>query len=160
MTVLTCCFPLQQEGALIPGLVLQQSIRPSHRMAHEDPRPAQGDTTLARANAALSIIPVNRAFTILLYSSGATPERAVLDAAAADAQHVVVTDREGKEVSINLSKDTKYEQAGAPAQASALKVERPCGRRRDGQAGESYRDRDPRRARGVNERSARRRAEL
>lgn len=42
--------------------------------------------------------------------------------AAVDAQHVVVTDRDGKEVSINLTKGTKYEKGDAPAQASALKV--------------------------------------
>lgn len=67
MTFSTCCFPLQQEGALIPTLALQQSIRPTHRIAHESPRPAQGDTTLPRTNPALSIRPVNRRFTIFLY---------------------------------------------------------------------------------------------
>lgn len=39
-----------------------------------------------------------------------------------DAQHAVVTDREGKTISIALTKDTKYEQGDAPAAASALKV--------------------------------------
>lgn len=39
-----------------------------------------------------------------------------------DAQHVVVTDRDGKTVSIALTKDTTYDQGDAPAAASALKV--------------------------------------
>ena len=41
---------------------------------------------------------------------------------AVDAQRVVVTDREGKTVSITLTNDTKYEQGDAAAAASALKV--------------------------------------
>ena len=41
---------------------------------------------------------------------------------AVDAQHVVVTDREGKTISIALTKDTKFEQTDAPATASAVTV--------------------------------------
>ena len=41
---------------------------------------------------------------------------------ALDGQHLVVTDREGKPVSINLTKDTKYKQGDAPAAVSALMV--------------------------------------
>ncbi|MGD9724342.1 MAG: DUF5666 domain-containing protein [Pirellulales bacterium] len=41
---------------------------------------------------------------------------------AVDMQRVVVADREGKTVTITLTKDTKYEQGHAPAAASALKV--------------------------------------
>lgn len=41
---------------------------------------------------------------------------------AVEAQHVIVTDRDGATVSITLSTDTKYEQGGAPATASALSV--------------------------------------
>lgn len=40
--------------------------------------------------------------------------------AHADAQNLVVTDREGKAVAISLTKDTKYERAGSTADASAL----------------------------------------
>ena len=38
------------------------------------------------------------------------------------ADHVVVTDRDGKTVSIGLSKGTKYEKDNAPAAAGDLKV--------------------------------------
>ncbi|MGE0022645.1 MAG: DUF5666 domain-containing protein [Hyphomicrobium sp.] len=41
---------------------------------------------------------------------------------AVDTQRVVVNDREGQTVVISLTKDTKYDQGGAPAAASALKV--------------------------------------
>lgn len=41
---------------------------------------------------------------------------------AVDAQHVVVTDREGKTISITLTDETKYEQGGAAATRSALKT--------------------------------------
>lgn len=41
---------------------------------------------------------------------------------AIDAQRVVVTDREGKALSIGLTKDTRYKQGDAPSAASALKV--------------------------------------
>lgn len=40
--------------------------------------------------------------------------------AQTDAQHLVVTDRDGNAVAISLTKDTKYERAGSAADASAL----------------------------------------
>lgn len=41
--------------------------------------------------------------------------------ARVDAEQVVVTDREGKQVSISLTKETKYEQGGAATTVNALK---------------------------------------
>ncbi len=42
--------------------------------------------------------------------------------AALDAEHVVVKDRDGKSVSVSVTKDTTYEKGEAPATAADLKV--------------------------------------
>ena len=73
-----------------------------------------------KARFAISLLLLIRSASVVLAHEGKSHVMGTVS--AIDAERIVVTDRDGKTVSMALTNETKYAQGETPAAASAVKV--------------------------------------